>query len=71
MDWETLLHTVIQGPRLMEILPSSGFYGYLNISSISSQKTARRRGFQGGYFWPGLILPNHIQRTGVVLGQNM
>ena len=41
VDWETLLHIVIQGPRLMEVLPPStcSFYRYLNVPSISSQQT--------------------------------
>lgn len=40
MEWETLLHVVIQGTRLMEVLPFStcGIYGYLHVPSVPSRQ---------------------------------
>lgn len=50
MGWGTLFHTVIQGPRLMEVLLSStwGFNGYLNVPcTINPQQAGEREKVEG------------------------
>lgn len=49
MMFMSLLHIVIQGPRMMEVVPSStsGFCGYFNVPSVSSQQTGERENVEG------------------------
>lgn len=49
VDWETLLPIVIQGPKMMEVVPSltGGFCGYFNVPSVSSPQTGERANVEG------------------------